>query len=186
MDSGAESYRKYLAGDDEGLVELVRDYKDGLMLYLNCYVRNIHTAEQLMSDTFFKLMTKKPVFRGESSFRTWLYAIGRNEALSCLRKCGRHPEVPWETVEPFLEDRAEIEEAVLVQERHRALYSALSEIPAEYAQTIYLKYLEGFGNEAIGESLGISRRQVENLLYRAKQALKRKLEKGGWDDEELS
>ena len=33
MDNGADSYRRFLDGDDSGMVELVRDYKDGL-LYL--------------------------------------------------------------------------------------------------------------------------------------------------------
>ena len=38
MDNGASSYRRFLNGDDEGIVEIVNDYKDGLILYLNGYV----------------------------------------------------------------------------------------------------------------------------------------------------
>ena len=34
MDNGASSYRRFLDGDDKGLAEIARDYKDGLMLYL--------------------------------------------------------------------------------------------------------------------------------------------------------
>lgn len=34
MDNGAGSYRRFLAGNDTGMVELIRDYKDGLLLYL--------------------------------------------------------------------------------------------------------------------------------------------------------
>ena len=48
MDNGESSYRRYLSGDDEGLVEIIRDYKDGLILYLNSIVSNIHTAEYIM------------------------------------------------------------------------------------------------------------------------------------------
>lgn len=33
MDNGASSYRRFLNGDDEGIVEIVNDYKDGLILY---------------------------------------------------------------------------------------------------------------------------------------------------------
>ena len=51
MDNGASSYRRFLDGDDSGLAELVRDYKDGLILYLNGFVQNMHTAEELMEDT---------------------------------------------------------------------------------------------------------------------------------------
>lgn len=34
MNNGASSYRRFLNGDDTGIVEIVRDYKDGLILYL--------------------------------------------------------------------------------------------------------------------------------------------------------
>ena len=47
MDNGASSYRRFLEGDDSGIVEIIRDYKDGLILFLNRYVNNIHTAEEL-------------------------------------------------------------------------------------------------------------------------------------------
>ena len=45
MDNGAESYRRFLQGDDKAFVEIIRDYKDGLILYLNGFVNNILTAE---------------------------------------------------------------------------------------------------------------------------------------------
>ena len=64
MDNGASSYRRFLDGDDTGIVEIIRDYKDGLILYLNGITGNIHTAEEIMEDTFVKLVTKKPRFSG--------------------------------------------------------------------------------------------------------------------------
>lgn len=69
MDSGADSYRRFLDGDDEGLAEIVRKYKDGLILYLNGYVNNLYIAEELTEDTFFRLITRKPKFSGKSTFK---------------------------------------------------------------------------------------------------------------------
>ena len=51
MDNGASSYRRFLDGDDEGMVDIIRDYKDGVILYLNGYVNNIFVAEELISHT---------------------------------------------------------------------------------------------------------------------------------------
>ena len=85
MDRGANSYRRFLDGNDEGIVEIVGDYKDGLILFLNGYVNNINIAEELTEDTFFRLMVKKPRFSGKSSFKSWLYAIGRNVAVDYIR-----------------------------------------------------------------------------------------------------
>ena len=61
MDNGASSYRRFREdGDESGLIEIIRDYKDGLILYLNSFVGNIHTAEELAEDTFVLLGIKKP------------------------------------------------------------------------------------------------------------------------------
>lgn len=58
MDNGASSYCRFLEDDDKGIAEIVGDYKDGLILYLNGYVKNIYVAEKLTEDTFFRLITK--------------------------------------------------------------------------------------------------------------------------------
>ena len=70
MDNGASSYRRFLDGDDSGLEEIVRDNKDGLILYLNGFVGNIYVAEELMEETFFKIITKKPKFYAKNNFKT--------------------------------------------------------------------------------------------------------------------
>ena len=70
MDNGASSYYRYLAGDDSALGDIVREYKDGLTIYLNSFTNNIHDAEELMEETFFKLAYKKPKYTEKSSFKT--------------------------------------------------------------------------------------------------------------------
>ncbi len=70
MENGTDSYQKFLNGDNDGMVEIIRDYKDGLMMYLYRFTNNINTAEDLTEDTFVKLYTKRPNFSGKSSFKT--------------------------------------------------------------------------------------------------------------------
>ena len=51
MDNGASSYRRFRDnGDQNALVEIIRDYKDGLILYLTSIVGNVQTAEELAED----------------------------------------------------------------------------------------------------------------------------------------
>ena len=47
MDPGSQSYRRFLAGDESGLAEIIRDYGDGLILYLNSIVDRLSEAELL-------------------------------------------------------------------------------------------------------------------------------------------
>ncbi len=186
MDHGASSYRRFLSGDDTGIVEIIRDYKDGLILFLNRYVNNIHIAEELTEDTFFKLVTKKPRFTKKYSFKTWLFTIGHNEAVNYLKHSSRFTEIPIEDLTSLYKDEESIEQAYLRGERKQQLNYALSQIRSEYAQVLHLKYFEDMNNEQIAKVLKKSKRQVENLLYQAKQTLKTELEKEGFVYERLS
>ena len=105
MDNGASSYRRFRDnGDDSGLDEIIMDYSDGLMLYLTSIVGNIWTAEELTEDTFVLLGTKKPKYKGNSSFKTWLYTIGRNLALKHLKKAAKYSAVPIEEISELSSD----------------------------------------------------------------------------------
>ena len=183
MDTGAEAYRRYLDGDDVGMAELIKLYRDGLVLYLNGITDDMGAAEELMEDTFVKLAVKKPKFSGKSSFKTWLYAIGRNMALDWLRRNGRKKieQLP----EDMADSRSQPELCYMREERDTTVQKAMSRLNPDYGSVLYLSYFEGFTNEEIKTVMNKSGRQVENLLYRAKQALKAQLEKEGFVYEEL-
>ncbi len=177
MDNGASSYRRFLAGDEQGLVEIIRDYKDGLILYLNGYVQNIHMAEDLMEDTFVRLAVKKPRFSGKSAFKTWLYAIGRNIAVDHIRKQARGDTVSAEELSAAARDEQDLEREYIQNQQKIQLHRALRRLRPEYARALYLVYFEGFTAADAAIAMGKSKKQTENLIYRAKQSLKNELEK---------
>lgn len=72
MDNGESSYRRFLAGDNEGLHEIICSYRAGLILYLNSFVQNVRTSEELTEDVFLELIIKRPKFSGKCLFKTWL------------------------------------------------------------------------------------------------------------------
>ena len=185
MDNGASSYRRFLDGDDGSIAQLVEDYKDGLILYLNGYVNNIGIAEDLAEDTFFRLITKKPRFSGKSSFRSWLYAIGRNVAVDFIRRNNKTLKSPIEDFENILADEQSLEKTYIKDETKILLHRSIYELSSEYRTVLWLVYFEGFSNREAAVAMRKSDRQIKNLLYRAKQSLKTKLEKEGFIYEEL-
>ena len=86
MDNGASSYRRFLEGDRNSFTELITEYWDGLTLYLNGFTDSFSEAEEMAEETFLKLYTDRPCFSEKSSFKTWLYSVGRNTAYYYLRK----------------------------------------------------------------------------------------------------
>ena len=185
MDNGASSYRRFLDGDDKGIAEIVRDYKDGLILYLNVYVNNIFIAEELTEDTFFRLITKKPRYSGKCSFKSWLYAIGRNVSVDFMRHNSKLLNTPIEDMENYLSEELSLEQSYIKEERKIIVHKALSELTTDYRTVLWLVFFEGFSNAEAAIVLKKSDRQIKNLLYRAKQSLKSKLEKEGFVCEEL-
>lgn len=137
MDSGASSYRRFLSGDESGFVEIVRDYKDGLILYLNGFTNNISVAEELAEDTFVKLGIKKPRDNGKSSFKTWLYTIGRNTAIDYLRKNAKAKTVSIEDCAELSGDAEELEKAYLREEQKIILHRAMGKLKPEYRQILF-------------------------------------------------
>ena len=182
MDNGASSYRRFLAGDDEGLHEIIREYRTGLILYLNSFVQNIHIAEELTEDTFAVLALHCPRYSGKSSFKTWLYAIGRNITAKYLRKHTKLGIVPLELQE-YLADEKNLESEYIKSEQKHILHKALHNLKSEYRQVLYLSYFEEFSNAEAALIMKKSKRQIEALLYNAKQALKNELERSGFEYE---
>ncbi len=185
MDNGASSYRRFLDGDDKGLAQIVGEYKDGLILYLNGYVNNLLLAEELTEDTFFRLITRKPRYSGKSSFKSWLYAIGRNVAVDHIRHHSKLVKTPIEDMEKELHAQESLEQSYLRQESKIILHRALSKLATDYRTVLCLVYLEGFSGKEAARILKKSDRQFKNLLYRAKQSLKSELNKEGFSYEEL-
>ncbi len=184
MDRGERNYRRYLDGDDDGIVAIIEEYKDGLILFLNRYVDNLHTAEELAEDTFVRIVTKRPRFTPNYSFKTWLYTIGRNLALTHLRQERRRSHSPIEEANLSREEET-LERLYLREERKIAVHRALSRINREYAVALSLKYFEDLTNEQIAKVTRKSKRQIENLLYQAKLSLKAELKKEGFPYEGL-
>ena len=184
MDNGESSYRRFLDGDDKGFVEIVRDYKDGLILYLNSFVRNISVAEELAEDVFVKLGIKKPRFSGSSSFRTWLYAVGRNTAIDYIRKQAKHSELPIDEC-TFLADESSVEGSYLLDERKLTVHRAMKKLKSEYRQILWLIYFEGFSCKEAARIMKKSVHSTETLTYRARQSLRTELIREGFDYEDI-
>ncbi|MBR3815588.1 MAG: RNA polymerase sigma factor [Clostridia bacterium] len=184
MDNGASSYRRFLDGDDNGITEIVENYKDGLILYLNGYVNNIFVAEELTEDTFFRLIIKKPKYSGKSTFKSWLYAIGRNVTVDYIRHNSKILNVPIDDVENYLIEEQNLEQSYIKEENMLIVNKALNELIPEYRNVLWLTYFEEFSNKETAIILKKTERQIINLLYRARKALKTKLEKEGFEYDE--
>lgn len=166
-----ELYSRYLDGDNDAIDELLVRHKEGLIWFLFGVVHNMDDAEDLMMDTFALLLTKHLKFKNNSSFKTWLYSIGRNLASNYIRKKKSDLTDDIEQYE-LPESVTEGSTAFLEKERNNELYHALGKLPADYAEVLYLLYFAEMSVEEAAKVMKRSAKQIYNLTERAKNKLK--------------
>ena len=176
MDNGESSYRRFLNGDERAFSEIIGLHKDNLIFFINRYVRNIAVAEELAEDVFVEILLHKRRYNFKYSLKTYIFTIARNIAVSYVRKCARNPEFAYDYIENE-SDAKNLEDEFSHKEDVRALHEALGRIPQDYRTALHLIYFEDMSYEQAGRVMKKNRKQIENLVYRAKIALRKEMEK---------
>lgn len=184
MGNGAESYSRFLDGDRDALTEIIREHRDGMIFFANSIVNDFGLAEEVVQEVFIKLIVKKPKYSQKSTFKTWLYSICRNTAVDFIRKSVRKSELYADELSN-LSDEKDLEEQYIKEEQRITIRRVMSVLNSDYCQVLYLTFFEGFDNSDTARVMKKSNRQIENLVYRAKKALKSELEREGFVYEKL-
>jgi len=181
LETDESLYRAYLHGCDDALIELLRRHREGMMIFIYEIVGNMDDAENLMMDSFAVLLSREKAFSGRSSFKTWLFSIGRNKAVSFLRRQHCHEEKYADLFTDSAGMSADF--TVLKEEQSRELITAMNSLKKEYRSALYLTYFEEMTIEETGRVMKKTKKQVSDLIYNAKKSLRDTLEKEGFSYE---
>jgi len=176
-----QAYERYLQGEEDALRVLLERYRQSLTLFLHGYVHNLEDAEELMLDAFAVTVAGGSRFMGKSSYETWLYGIGRNLALRHLRNQRLRSGV-FRKLNDQDQVKDQPEALALIAERNRMLYQAIEALPRDYRETLYLLEIEGMNVEEAASIMGKTKKQLYNLAFRSRQALKAELGRMGIED----
>ncbi len=178
MDNGASSYRRYLDGDEAAFDEILNLYRDNLTFFINRYVHDLDAAEDLAIDTFMYLIVHRWRYNFVTPLKTYLFMIGRSRALDYLKHRKKLTQVPLDEA-AAVDSGASLEELILLNERKQSLNRALAGLPEEMQLAVHLVYFEELTYEDAAKVMKKNRKQVANLLYRAKEKLRTVLGKDG-------
>lgn len=142
---------------------------------LACCRRDRAEAEEVLQLVYLKILEGKARFRGESSFKTWLFAVIRNTAASERRRnlLGRlkfsdTPDVTLISREPWLEfERSE------TQMRFRR---ALAMLPRRQREVLYLVFYQDLSLREAAEAMSVSIGSARQHYDRGKKRLRETLE----------
>lgn len=167
-------YSRYLKdGGSDDLRALLERHRESLTLFIYGFVRNMEDAEDIMLSAFAAAAAGSSSFSGKSSFRTWLFGIGRNLARKHLRETRRIYGMTGSLDDP---DVREAEDELIREESRRELYEAMSMLPDDYRNALYLVYFEDMSHDEVARVMHKTKKQVYNLVFRGKQSLREILE----------
>lgn len=170
-------YIRFLAEKDQDALEvLFNKFRDSLILFLFGFVQNADVAEELMMDTFAILVSGTACYKkmDEASFKTWLFAIAKKQALLYLRK----RRIKFVSPEKDFLNNVEADSCfqpvaeLLKNERDTQLYKAMKMIDSDYRQALFLLYFENMKPEQISRVIKKNIKQTYNILARGKESLR--------------
>jgi RNA polymerase sigma-70 factor, ECF subfamily len=163
-------------GDDHASHQLYEYYRDRIYNLIYYSLREPQGVEDVLQIVFLKAFQALPLFRGESSFMTWIYRIALNECKNA--KTRRRVWVSFLKIFQQSEERDPQPSPELLHEadrKARSLQAALLKLKPMHREVVLLKYQEELSYEEVASILGVSPGTVASRLNRALKILESSL-----------
>lgn len=178
--------RKWLAGDEVAFEALFQRYSTPLFSYFCRLGAGGALAEDLMQETFLKVLTGAEGFDPNRKFSTWLYAIATNAWRDHGKRTRRW--LAWTALlGPLAWPPAEHEGVLTGLMRREAaahVEEALRDLPDEVRAVLVMKHFQGLRYEEIGEVLGCPVGTVKSRVHAAVTQVRARLVQKGLLPEE--
>ncbi len=167
-----------VAGDREAFEALVRRHQTRIVNYAMALVKDPADAEDVAQETFIRAYRSLARFRGDSSFKTWLYTIATNAARTGIERRGRRARMENESLDDDAAPLAAADvpagdadaETALV--RREAIDRALAALPPDLRVAVVLRDVEGLDYKEIAAATGAPIGTVESRIFRARRRLR--------------
>lgn len=159
------------------------DQQTAEKLYEACYMRvysyamtlakNEDTASEITQETFFRAMTTKQTFRGESECFSWLCAIAKNIFIDSTRKASRYGGEPDENL---ADTSTDIEQSAVDSETSFRIHMLLHEMEEPYKEVFELRVFGELSFAQIGKIFGKTESWARVTYHRARLKLKERMD----------
>ena len=82
----SELFKRFAAGDESAIAEIIDLYKNELYNFLRRFIRQSDLVEDVFQETFLQLYLSSSKFDPSRNLRPWLFTIAANKAKDALRK----------------------------------------------------------------------------------------------------
>ena len=189
-DPDAELIGRLRAGDEDAFVVLAEKYRPVMLSLALGYVPNRAVAEEVVQDTWIGVLRGIGKFEHRSTFRTWLFRIVINRAVSTAARERR--SVPVDDMEPVVSVSRfdalgnwavppepwadQVEDRVMAAKMAARILSAIGELPPRQRAVVTLRDVQGMNSAEVCSALDISEANQRVLLHRGRSWLRQIIE----------
>jgi RNA polymerase sigma factor (sigma-70 family) len=138
-------------------------------------VGDSYLAEDVMQESFLKAFRKLDTFSGNVTFGSWLKKIVINTSISELKKLNKHQ---FESLDENVGDLIVKEDSENFTElKAESILKTIQSLKSNYKIILTLFFIEGYDLEEITSILNISYENCRTMMSRAKESLRKKLNK---------
>ena len=162
--------------DSEFIARLVSRYHYRLVRYLVYLTAQREPAEDLVQETWMRVLERAAQYDGQSRFEPWLFAIARNLAFDWLR---RQPQPGPESGAEFAapDGQSPFVSAAKSEDAAR-LAAALGELEPIYREALLLRFQEELSLQEIAGVAGAPVSTISSRIHRGLAMLRSRLEEG--------
>ena len=174
IDLDERSLARDAARDADAFTRLYERYLDPVTAFMRANAADDATADDLASQVFFKALTSASTYRGDGSYRAWIFQIARNTLADHHAERGRL-HIPVDEVPDRVDGEPSPAVLSLVDEERDLLWDAVGALPDAQREVVQLRYRLNLPIDEIARRTRRSSVAVRQLLHRAKHGLRRRL-----------
>ena len=174
-----ELMQRVVGRDETAFGILVRRHEDAVFRLVSRILRNNpEEARDVAQDIFFYLWENPRSWKPKAQFSTWLYRVTTNRALNRRRAL---KVKSFFSLSDFEDDQMpatdeDPSQSLEVTEEGIRFEKEFNALPPRQRAALHLRYRENLSVGEVAESLGVSVKSAESLLFRGRQRLRERLD----------
>ena len=151
-------------------------FADGVYTLAYRIIRDRHLAEDVVQETFIKVIRSLASYRGDGPIAAWIYRIGYRQAIAVTRRRREEPLDPVVVAVQIDRPTGTVEEHVLAGELASRLDEAIASLSEPVRAAFALRDVEGLSTGEVAAALDISESAVKMRLARSRESMRMQLE----------
>lgn len=170
--SDSELAQRICGGQKSAYQELFERYAPRIYKFSLSYLKNKTDSEELVQEVFMKIWEKREMLDHSKNIKSFIFKIAVNAIYDFIRR--KNIEAAFNN---FTKENSDVEsddtwQSVIFEDMKQNLQSLVEQLPVQQQRIFHLSKTDGLSNEEIAAKLNLSKRTVENHLYRAVSTLK--------------